>query len=190
MEWSFHLDCKKLMKTRKGICRIVENVFIKEDYRGGNGVETKYIDPFVEAIQYIFQQFGMSSQSGEPKPTENPFSGKDVYTVIGVTGELRGQVYLGLSKDTSLGVVSAMMGGMPIAELDEMGQSALAELFNMICGNAMTRFSAEGLTLDITPPSVVIGKELTISSSKVKILSVSFEITGMDPIVLTAGMGK
>lgn len=153
-------------------------------------METKYIDPFIEAILYIFQQFGLSSQPGKPYPKENPFVGSEVHTVIGVTGALRGQVYLGYTRNTSLSIISAMMGGMSISELDELGQSALAELFNMICGNAMTRFSAEGLVLDITPPSVVTGRDLSISLSKVNFVSTTIELAGMEPIELTVGMSK
>jgi chemotaxis protein CheX len=157
---------------------------------GGIKVDTKYIHPFVEATEYIFQQFNLPCSFGEPRLMDSSVKGKDIYSVLGVTGALRGQVYIGFSKYTALDIVSAMMGGMPIHELDAMGQSALAELSNMICGNATTRFSADGFILDITPPSVVIGKDLEISSSKVDFITITLHVAGMDGIELTLGMSE
>jgi chemotaxis protein CheX len=151
-------------------------------------VDTKYIYPFVEATEYIFNQFSLTCSVGQPEAKESPFIGRDVYSVVGVTGAMRGQVYLGFSESTALQIVSAMMGGMPVNEVDAMGQSALAELSNMICGNAMTRFSVDDLVLDITPPSVVVGKELKIASSKVNFLSVLLSVDGVDGLELSFGM--
>jgi len=48
-----------------------------------------------------------------------------------------------------------MMGGYPVSELDEMCCSAIAELGNMISGNASTMLYNEGIQVDITPPDIV-----------------------------------
>ena len=42
-----------------------------------------------------------------------------------------------------------MMMGMPVTELDEMSQSALSELSNMLTASAATSFSNLGITIDI-----------------------------------------
>ncbi|MNC54214.1 CheY-P phosphatase CheX [compost metagenome] len=52
-------------------------------------------------------------------------------------------------------MVSAMMGGYVITEMDEMGQSAISELGNMISGNASTILSNQGVSVDITPPKLM-----------------------------------
>ena len=61
-----------------------------------------------------------------------------------------------------MGIVGKMMGGMEVTELDEMSKSAIAELGNMITGNALARFEKENLHLDISPPTVMTGKGITI----------------------------
>lgn len=151
-------------------------------------MESKWINPFTEALEYIFNQFQLSCHIHPPEKTDQPLTGKDVYSVVGVTGEMRGQVFIGYSKSTALQVISAMMGGMPIADIDEMGQSALAELSNMICGNAMTRFSMEQVNLDITPPSIVVGQQVRITLAKASFQSVKIEVAGYEPIDLIVGM--
>jgi chemotaxis protein CheY-P-specific phosphatase CheC len=71
-----------------------------------------------------------------------------------------------------LKIVSAMMGGTPVSSLGSLEQSAISELANMICGNAMSFFSQEGISLDITPPTLIMGQQIEISAVKMRVLSV------------------
>ena len=52
-------------------------------------------------------------------------------------------------------MVSAMMGGYVVTEMDDMGKSAISELGNMISGNASTMLFNQGVRVDITPPKIV-----------------------------------
>jgi chemotaxis protein CheX len=53
-------------------------------------------------------------------------------------------------------LASKMMGGMPVAALDEMSGSALQELANMISGNAATALSGKGLKVTVSAPAIHI----------------------------------
>ena len=59
-----------------------------------------------------------------------------------------------------------MMMGMQVVELDEMAKSAICELSNMILGNSATAFSENKIIVDITPPSLLIGKDINVSTMK------------------------
>ena len=102
---------------------------------------------------------------------EKPYLKKSVYEgnalviIIGVTGNMKGQVILSLNIPSACLIASKMMMGMPVTELNDMAKSAISELSNMILGNAATVFSKKGLSLDITPPSVCLGDNLDISVS-------------------------
>ena len=74
--------------------------------------------------------------------------------MIGVTGEMRGQVMISFTTPKACQVASGMMMGMPVPELDDMAMSAISELGNMIMGNAATVFSVRNIGIDITPPTV------------------------------------
>lgn len=74
--------------------------------------------------------------------------------LIGVTGEMRGQVVLSIDEKKACEIASRMMMGMPVPELDDMAISAISELGNMIMGNAATVFSVRNIGIDITPPTV------------------------------------
>lgn len=84
--------------------------------------------------------------------------------MIGITGEMKGQVLMAFSYANALNVASRMMMGMPVTELDDMATSAISELGNMIMGNAATIFSTKGIVIDITPPTVCQGS-MTITQT-------------------------
>jgi chemotaxis protein CheX len=53
---------------------------------------------------------------------------------------------------------------MEVQELDEMALSAVSELGNMITGGATALVSLHGLDVDISPPSIIRGTNVEIST--------------------------
>jgi chemotaxis protein CheX len=100
----------------------------------------------------------------------------DIAVVVGITGDIRGQVVINFSKETGMAIASKMMGGRPITELDNISNSALSEIGNMVMGTASTDLSQIGVTTDITPPNLIIGEHMSMTS-KDKTLIVSLDTT-------------
>ena len=68
-----------------------------------------------------------------------------------------------------------MMMGMPVEELDSLAQSAISEMSNMVCANACTNFAAAGIAdLDISPPTLLLGKNAKVNLSAPKAIAVEF----------------
>lgn len=78
-----------------------------------------------------------------------------VWLQISMIGDLEGDIIYRFPTPVALKIVSDMMGGMTVTELDELGQSAIAEIGNMISGNASTILYSKGITIDITPPKMI-----------------------------------
>ena len=66
-------------------------------------------------------------------------------------------------KETAKQIAGAMIGA-EVPQLDEMAMSAISELGNMITGNATTLISQKGYDVDITPPSVIRGEQVEVST--------------------------
>lgn len=131
-------------------------------------INVNYINPFLMAATTIIRDTcGIEMKIGKPYIKSTQFQGDSVVIMIGITGQMRGQVMLALDYEKALEVASKMMMGMPVSELDEIAISAISELGNMIMGNAATIFSTKGIGIDITPPTVCRGS-LTISQSYTK----------------------
>jgi len=136
-------------------------------------MNVEYINPFIEASQNVIKLatgFDMSIGKLNMKPPAYSVSG--VLIVVGIVGVIKGKAMLLINKDFACKIASAMMMGMPVPELDEISKSALAELANMILGNTATIFFKKGFSIDITPPSVIQGNDIEVTSSKQQNVSI------------------
>lgn len=119
------------------------------------GMNVECINPFLEAaIAIVRDACQLELTVGKPYAKKVEFEQDSVVIMIGVTGEMRGQVILTIDVNKACSIASMMMMGMPVNELDDMALSAISELGNMIMGNAATLLSTRGIGIDITPPSV------------------------------------
>jgi len=129
----------------------------------------EYINPFLAAAKSVMNDIcQIETNMGKPYITKTVFEGNKFVIMVGITGQLTGQVIFSMSDTTACDIASRMMMGMPVPELNDMATSAVSELTNMILGNAATIFSTTEIIIDITPPSVLQGRdmEITVSDSK------------------------
>ena len=59
-----------------------------------------------------------------------------------------------------------------------LAQSALAELSNMLTANAATNLTAMGMEVDISTPSLTVGKDFQIKISNSQYLAVNMDLGG------------
>jgi len=120
-------------------------------------INAEHINVFLMATSKILQDMcGYHVKIGKPAVKKSEFTSDSVVIMIGVTGEMRGQVMLAFENSIACDIAGKMMM-MPVEQLDEISTSAICELGNMIMGNASTVFSVEGVGIDITPPTMCRG---------------------------------
>jgi chemotaxis protein CheX len=98
-------------------------------------------------------------QAGKPFFNDEPIKKYEVSVLVGVFGDLNGQVICGMTIETARKVISQMLG-MEVGEIDQMGESAICELKNIIVGTASTNLSLKGFRCNITPPLFIMGGEI------------------------------
>lgn len=91
------------------------------------------------------------------------FTSQQVTIVHGVVGMVEGSVLYGMSLVTAEKIASTMIGS-PLMSFDDLANSAISELGDMVTGNAATYLSNAGYQCNITPPSVMRGANLRIST--------------------------
>lgn len=121
--------------------------------------------------------FGLSCEFLEENREESLSSKNDINILIGLTNGLRGNILISLDSDTSLRIVSAMMGGMTVDALDEMGKSALGEFTNMLSGSVLGKIQSERI-IDLSPPTLILGKNLYLMISRVPSEKLEFQVAG------------
>lgn len=119
-------------------------------------MKAEYINPFLESACTVIEQVAnVKPTSGKLHLKDVKFVQQYIWIQIGIKGEMSGDIVFGLHEEVALKIVSAMMGGFDVTELDDMSKSAISELGNMISGNASTLLYNRGVIVDITPPKLI-----------------------------------
>ncbi|MBB6218322.1 chemotaxis protein CheX [Anaerosolibacter carboniphilus] len=120
-------------------------------------MEAKYINPFIEAFTKTLEQLGITDiKRIGVKKKDKLYVDLDISTVICLKGGIQGNMALSMPQDTAKKLASTMMMGMSISVIDDMAKSAIGELSSMIAGAASTMFMSLGVTLQISPPIVLL----------------------------------
>ncbi|MFB6344311.1 MAG: chemotaxis protein CheX [bacterium] len=153
-------------------------------------MKAEYINPFVKTAVSTLKQFipDIEIERGELSVSESPFETVGTATYIGISGDLEGRVIYEMDRPTAVNIASAM-NGEDLPGLNEMVRSTIQELGNIISGNATTelRQAADNKEIEITPPSMIVGRDTEISDSvSSKFLSVPLKTNHGDVIVNVA----
>ena len=120
-------------------------------------MNSEYINPFIQGAQNILNMICMEpTELGKLFTKKPPYISEQVAIIIGLTGQITGNVIFTMQYNVACSIASKMMMGMPVSELDAMSSSAISELANMISGNVATLFASNGIVLDITPPKFMV----------------------------------
>jgi len=121
------------------------------------GMNADHINPFLIAATKILKDMCfVDVKIGKPYIKDTEFTEDTLVIIIGITGEIRGQVMIAFSNVIACDIASKMIM-MPVTLMDELSTSAICELGNMILGNTATIFSTKGIGIDITPPTLCTG---------------------------------
>ena len=120
-------------------------------------IRLEFISPFVEAAaRVILTECGETVNKGKIHRVRSPQTTSDVSAMIAITGGVAGLVIYSMTQPTAQEFASRMMGE-PVPYFDEMSQSAIAELANMITGQAGIGLERNGFLTDMSPPVLLLG---------------------------------
>ena len=142
-------------------------------------MDAKLVNPFVDAFTAVMPQIGFA----EPNRTKMGVKAQNavslgVSVIVGFTKQIRGNIVYNMSEDTAKFIASTMMMGMPIENFDDMAQSAISEMSNMLTATAATNLSGMGLEVDISTPSLSIGQNFQVKISDTNYLTVEMDLAG------------
>ncbi len=136
-------------------------------------MNAEHLNPVMGAATYVLREMcGLEVSVGRPYLTQTVYENRIFIVMIGITGELQGQVILGMSESVACGIAEKMMMGFSVPELNDIAKSAICELMNMTMGNAVTKFFDNGIKLDITPPTMFVSNSLDMSVAGSKMICI------------------
>jgi len=124
----------------------------------------KIVNAFAEAAQEVLlAEAALTAHRGEVALVQQPYITQEVTVLISLVGDLRGTVVYSLSQAAALALAAQMLGE-PLEHFDGLAQSGIAELGNVITGQAASRLAGQGYHFSISPPSLILGHNVTLST--------------------------
>ena len=153
-------------------------------------MDVKYINPFIESFTTVMPQLGFCDiKKGELSVKGQELIKSGVIILVGIVGEIKGNVVYCIDLENAKNIASTMMMGMPVDEFDEMSQSALSELTNMLTASAATCFYDLGIPIDISTPTLLHGKNISVKMSSAQVLCIQL-IADENPIEINIAFEK
>lgn len=127
-------------------------------------MDVKLLNPFIQAaVEVLKAEVKADVSRGELSLQTSALTSDDITVLINLIGDVYGVVMYGMPTATGLSLVSKIME-QEFIELNSLAQSGVAELGNVISGQATIRFSEAGFKSNISSPMVLTGKGTTIST--------------------------
>ena len=136
-------------------------------------MDVNNVNPFIESFTNVMPQLGFASiKKGNLSVKGKDLLSSGVIIVVGIVGAIKGNVVYAMQMEDAKKIASTMMMGMPVNEFDEMAQSALSELTNMLTANAATCFASLGTIIDISTPTLLHGLNISVKMSSNQVLCI------------------
>ncbi|TCU65803.1 chemotaxis protein CheX [Tissierella praeacuta] len=136
-------------------------------------MDVKYVNPFLSSFKNVMPQIGFEKvERGKVSIKEKDLITSGVLTIVGIVGDLKGNIIYSLDTNSAKQIVSKMMMGVEIDEFNEMAQSALSELSNMLTANASIEFSNMNINMNISTPTLMYGENIKTAFNTSKVLCV------------------
>ena len=127
-------------------------------------MNVQFLNPFVEAaFEVLAAETELEMKRGELKLDRETYITSDVTVIISLVGQIEGNVFFSMDKETALKLASRMMGEK-FDEFDMLAQSGVAELGNVITGRAGIKLAKNGYAFNISPPTLIMGAGSTVST--------------------------
>ncbi len=104
---------------------------------------------------------------------EDPTPSNDISIIVGIAGFIQGQVVYSLKDHTAQRIAQALAPKSTTKIDAAFVESSIAEVANIITGRTTIQLSGKDKILHITPPTIIIGKDYSISFLKLKTIVVN-----------------
>ena len=144
-----------------------------------NIMDNEIVEAFSKVFLNVMPQLGITDvEFKNIEVCDKKITTPGVVIIIGIVGELHGNVIYAMGEESARKFASVMMGmGDIMEEFDEMAQSAVSELGNMLAANTCIEFGAKGITTDISTPTLMYG-DFTANASFDKVVRIEMSANG------------
>ena len=135
------------------------------------------VNPFLEsAYRFLQDELRVEVTRGQLRLESTKATSGEVNVAIGVAGEAEGIVLYSMSEKAAK-QIAALLIGEPVPVFQELAESAIAEMGNIITGQAAAGLEGYGYQCNLTPPTIIAGKGVVISTVDIQRLVIPMELS-------------
>ena len=139
----------------------------------------EHTEAFFNSFQSVMPQLGIEDiLLNSIDELGNKAKTPEVACIIGIVGDMKGSVIYAMDIEAAKSISGTMMGGMELEEFDEIAQSAVSELGNMLAANACTELSYNNIKVDVSTPTLMLGN-FSVSASAEHITRLNLSAAGL-----------
>ncbi|MBS1706707.1 MAG: chemotaxis protein CheX [Armatimonadetes bacterium] len=151
-------------------------------------MQAKFVNPFVSGAQEVVGMvLAVEPSLGQLAARPRIFTSQQFNVTCGITGDLAGQIIYGMSLQTAEAITKKMLGDALVPN-EELAASALSELGNMISGTCSSKLHSAGYTCDITPPTIIQGTNVSISTIDIPALVIPLNLPGFGVLEINVSL--
>ena len=151
-------------------------------------MKVEFISPFIEAsIKAMQETVQLTPTRGQLSARPQVFTTQQVNIVCGVTGAIDGQVIYGMSIISADKIASIMLGST-VVTFDQVAAAAIADLGAKMAEHSIELLKQQGFECRITPPTIVKGSNVKISTLDVPALVIPLEVEGIGEIEINVSV--
>lgn len=141
-------------------------------------MQNTLVTAFVEAAQEVLSaEAALSISRGALQTFDHAYITDDITVLLNLVGNVTGTVLFSLSEKTALDLIGRLMGE-PVLTFDPIAQSGVAELGNVITGLAVSKLARVGYDITISPPTLLMGRGMALSTLDLPRLAVPLHSQG------------
>jgi chemotaxis protein CheX len=134
------------------------------------------VNPFVEsAYKFLQEEVNMEVTRGQLRLETSKATSGEINVALGVAGDAEGIVIYSMSEKTAKAIASALLDDV-VPVFNELAESSIAEMGNIITGQAAAGLEEHGYTCKLTPPTIIAGKGVMISTVDIQRLVIPIEL--------------
>ncbi|MCS6802926.1 MAG: chemotaxis protein CheX [Chloroflexota bacterium] len=127
-------------------------------------MKVEYINPFVRAASEVLErELGCAFQQGAASLHRSAYTTHDVTLLVAVSGDVRGVVLYCFAEAAACAIAAALLG-QELPEFDDLAQSGIAELGDLITTAAGAYLSDAGYHATLSAPTLLIGTGTMVSA--------------------------
>ncbi|MBF0565693.1 MAG: chemotaxis protein CheX [Nitrospirae bacterium] len=140
-------------------------------------MNAEIVNPFLVSLVNVLSTMAKTeAKPGKPTLKQGEKAQGDVTGVIGLSSaKTKGSLAITFKESAILQIASQMLGE-EFGKIDDSISDVVGEITNMVMGGAKKLLSEKGYKFDMAIPSVIVGKDHTIThKTKGPVVLVSFE---------------